>query len=383
MQMPRCALVLAVVMATSAPGCREGLSPYVPETEEPDTSAVRRLTFSAGNDTDPVFITADSVVYAAESFPGIPTGRGLLVATSIRGGTARLVLADVQGPSALGPRWLAQPARSPTGDRFAFIEVASIATPAPVVGAEPCPVREPLLDSLVLRVRSASSAGPLSPADPVLPIRLEGRDPRQKAGLAGPWDTGLHPFQATFLEEHDLPLHPSWSHDGLRVVFSDGLGLHVWNGNNTVQPVALPGTADAVSPGWSPDGEWIAFTRLERGDVTRVACAISVGNTTQTQNRTGWAITGRRLELVRPDGSALRTLGEGQDPAWSPDSRTLFVRRAGAIWAVPVDGGVPRLVPGTEGGRQPAAAPDGRHLAFARPGADPDTRDIWVVRLAR
>ena len=376
--------VLLVTLASGAPsGCREGLAPFAPETEEPDTSAVRRLTFNPGEDVDPVFLSNDSVMYAAESFPGIPGGRGLLVVTSIHGGAARLLLADVQGQTALGPRWLAQPARSPFLDRLAFIEVASIATPLTVTGAEPCPVREPLLDSLVLRILTTPSAGPLSPTDPARAVRLEGRDPRQKAGLTGPWETGLHPFQATFLQDRKLPLHPSWSRDGVRIVFSDGLGLHLWNGNSAIAPVALAGTSDGVSPSWSPDGEWIAFTRLVRGEATRAACAVSAGNTTQTQNRTGWDITARRLELIRPDGNGTRTLGEGEDPAWSADSRTIFVRRAGAIWAVPLDGNAPTLVPGTEGGRQPAVAPDSRHLVFVRPGSNPDTHDVWVVRLAR
>ncbi|NIP18617.1 MAG: hypothetical protein GWM87_10990 [Xanthomonadales bacterium] len=58
-------------------------------------------------------------------------------------------------------------------------------------------------------------------------------------------------------------------------------------------------------PVWSPDGQWIAFA----------------------SNRAGPELTGQ-VWLIRPDGSGLRQLTEGEwshvQPAWSADSRSIF-----------------------------------------------------------
>ncbi|MCI0432916.1 MAG: hypothetical protein L0271_04605 [Gemmatimonadetes bacterium] len=374
--------VLAATAALWSMGCRDGPGPFQPDPLVPDSAAVRQLTFSPGHDADPAFLSDDSLVYVAESFPGIPSGRGLLVSLSIGHGTARPFLPDVQGSGVGGPRWIVQPAIAGTTDRIAFVEVPGVATPAIAAGMDACLIAEPLLDSLVVRVRARTATGPLSPADPTVAIRLDGRDARQKAGLPGPWDTNMHPFQTVFAEESQWPVHPSWSPDGRSLAFSDGLRLLVWTVDGGA-PVELPGTDDGVSPTWSPDGAWIAYTRLVRGASARQPCPIRAGATVQIQNRTSWFIDARRIELIRPDGSEHRSPGEGEDPAWSPDSRVLYVRRAGAIHTLPIDGGAATVVTGTELGRQPAVSPDGHRIAFLRWGADPTRYDVWIARLAR
>jgi hypothetical protein len=99
------------------------------------------------------------------------------------------------------------------------------------------------------------------------------------------------------------------------------------------------------------------------------------------QERTEYPILDRIVTLVRPDGSDLREVGSGDDPAWHPDATGLVYRRDGRLWISSLDGSGTVEIPGTEGGREPAVSPDGRSVAFARIDPGVMTHDIWVVEL--
>ena len=123
-------------------------------------------------------------------------------------------------------------------------------------------------------------------------------------------------------------------------------------------------------PSWSPDGQWIAFSR---------------------------AVDGRRsVYVVRPSGKGEHLLiSRGSAPAWAPDGRTIAYRTGCRILLVTPTGTdvTPRRLRRCirSGGSvlgeigPPVWSPDGRKLAFSAPGRDRPVRsgDSWNVRHRR
>jgi TolB protein len=176
----------------------------------------------------------------------------------------------------------------------------------------------------------------------------------------------------------------SWSPYGDEIVYaSDEFGdssLYIVGADGSNPRLLVYGPYDqaAWDPAWSPDGQWIAFTREvdDRGDTD--------------------------LFLIRPDGSGLHRVLErpGQElgPSWSPDGRTLaftgsdpVVLTGGgtgwyftghSIYTVPAAGGtVTRLTQATHDG-SPAWSPDGRLIAFQRHVLVPEQTDetrLWLM----
>jgi hypothetical protein len=375
-------MLLAGLVLASAAACRDGQAPFALRDEAVDSTLALQLTTSSGTDEQPAWSGDGSLIfYSGETFPGLPPGRGLLLSLPRHGGVASLALPSLQGGGAGGPRWLAAPVPSPDGQRLAYFEMASVAQPGTVVSQQDCAYPEPLLDSLVLRVRRIAGTGPLL-NDPAEAIPLQGRHPGQRTGGTGPFTLRTFPFQRRFAEDRLLALRPSWSPDGTGIVYSDGLQLLFWR-VGVLPPIELPGTHDGVSPAWSPDGLWIAYTRLERSDSAVSTCSVGTPALAIQHNRIGYAERPPLVVLTRPDGSEERVLTQGEEPAWSVDSRSLFVVRNGRIWRVSTDGGTPVEIPGTQSGRGPAASPDGARLVFARPRTNPLQYDLWSVPLAR
>lgn len=95
---------------------------------------------------------------------------------------------------------------------------------------------------------------------------------------------------------------PCWSPDGRTICFSTRI-----SGRRTLATIPAAGgpvrrlkTGGAVNPSepaWSPDGRWIAFT-AQRG--------------------------GFEICVVPAGGGTARTVAAGEDPSWSPNSRTLI-----------------------------------------------------------
>ncbi|MBI4545931.1 MAG: PD40 domain-containing protein [Gemmatimonadetes bacterium] len=376
------ALRLAALLAALAAACREAPAPFdapdrIAEGEQP----LARLSYSLKDDRAPVWAPGgDSVYYAAEGFDPLPRTRGVLVGIPRLGGTADPVLPDVQHPRAT--LWLTTPAVAPAGDRIAYAEVSFLWHPVLCPGALRCSSGDtvalvPPLAEATLRVRRFGETRPPE-QDPGLSVRFAGRF---YDGDAEVYRTRFHPFQRLFVDERALVFRPSWAPDGRRLVYSDGLRLLVWTVGSE-PPVPVPGTEDGVSAAWSPDGSWIAYSRLERADSTKGTCVyLGALGTICVDQRTEYRLGRRLLTLVRPDGRERRELGTGEEPAWAPDGQTLYFRRDNRIWRIRLDGSGAQPVAQTEGGREPAVSPDGRYLAFARRVA-PANHDVWVLSLA-
>ncbi len=99
---------------------------------------------------------------------------------------------------------------------------------------------------------------------------------------------------------------PAWSPDGKKIAFVSrlfpmGMNIYVMDADGT-NPQQLTSTGTNMSPSWSPDGAKIAFAYRESG-------AIQIP----------WDIW-----LMNADGANKRLLASGDDPSWSPDSKTVI-----------------------------------------------------------
>jgi TolB protein len=101
---------------------------------------------------------------------------------------------------------------------------------------------------------------------------------------------------------------PCWSPDGQWICFATKINerrvlAKVPAGGGAMQRIPTPGAPNPTEPDWSPDNKWIAFTS-QTGEFD--ICVVPAG------------------------GGAPTVLVAGEDPSWSPNSRTLiFARRAG------------------------------------------------------
>lgn len=173
-----------------------------------------------------------------------------------------------------------------------------------------------------------------------------------------------------------LAEHPAWMPDGNAFVFSSNVA-GAWSLVRTL----------AASPG-------AAVTVLVSGEVAPMASFPAVAPDGQrlalsTEIRGRWLLATTRL-----DGSQLTLLGEGEQPAWSPEGKRLaFTRAVGTdyhLFLVDADSGghVVQLTSGPNLDTSPAWSPDGKWLVFAsnrgwqgRPDASQHgTRNLFAVR---
>ncbi len=139
------------------------------------------------------------------------------------------------------------------------------------------------------------------------------------------------------------------SPDGTKVamILSKGGSPNVWvcnaNGSNLKQLTATP--EDESSPCWSPDGQWICFaTKIHERRVLAIVPA-----------------AGGAMQQIPTPGAPNPT-----EPDWSPDGKWIaFTSQAGEfdICVVPAAGGTPTVL---VAGEDPSWSPNSRTLIFVR-----------------
>lgn len=384
------ACILAAIAVSLALACRDQVEPYRP-VDRPENPASRaRLTYSPDDDRTPAWsLNGDTVYYSAESeseqvYPAWTPREWILMKQRRTGSAAEIVLPNVQSPDSRAEHWLTSPVPNSAGSSLAFIEISELWAPHTCLlrfGPPRCSPRlseeqsrQPPVRQVKVIARRLEATHALD-EDESLAVDVVGKEGYQTAVIH------YHPFQRLFADEGAVVFRASWAPDGQHLVFSAGLSLYLWRvGDGTAEPI--PNTEDGAWPAWSPDGEWIAFTRIERAGSTEAFCQYTsiMGAVVCTQERTDYLLGRSVLSLVRPDGSDLRELGEGSEPAWFPDGASLVFRRGNMIWSSGIDGTNAEAIPGTEGAREPAVSPDGAYLALAILSDDGDY-DIWTIAL--
>lgn len=139
--------------------------------------------------------------------------------------------------------------------------------------------------------------------------------------------------------EAGLPQYPRFSPDGSQLAYLAQSGhplsglsysLNVFTFSGAGERVLTQGNLGQTVPVWSPDGQWIAFSRLDPGEPDRVVS----GQPPAPQRGNVW--------VVPAAGGAARQVtfldGWARSPAWNRDSRTLaFVTHDGQIGMVSLD----------------------------------------------
>lgn len=390
----RAALFAAVLVVA----CRDVTEVFVAD-DRGGSAAVRpeRLTFSEHDDRAPTWnASSDTVYYAGRNSEFAPEAASTILAVPRAGGVARPVLHNVQsGPDAT--RWLLAPAIAPAGGSIAFVLME------PLRPELPCSAPEVLLcDSDALSLTSirlsgatlhvrAIAEGRALDEDPSLALEFGDIRLDTAVGPGNPtWITQYHPFQLDYLLEFDHPFRASWSPDGSRLATSDGRGILIWDpvGGGVTR---LPGLDDATNPAWSPDGEWIAHTWVERLDSVQSTCVLGESPSLDSlivqcyERRVLYITAPPRIVLTRPDGSDRRVLAEGRDPAWDPEGRLYISGPSRSptdrLRRVDLSTGETIEIEGTEGAREAAISPDGRWVAFSRFVFRTYPRDIYVAAL--
>jgi len=227
--------------------------------------------------------------------------------------------------------------------------------------------------------------------------------------------SGRHVLVPTFADgEGD----PAWTRDGRAFAFygqnSDNVWIHIrWPGTRRERvlrsdyrspPYPRRAYAYILEPTWSPDATRIAVSEggWSYAATIRIVSVTTKKWTSVTKPRRheqdddpAWSPDGRTIAyarwlnsgtpalfLVHPDGSAARRLTNGRSPSWAPDGKRLAFVLGGSVYEIRTDGrGRKRILGGLRnpvvGHFRPLVrwSPDGRKLLYTSGPAD----DVWTA----
>jgi Tol biopolymer transport system component len=183
--------------------------------------------------------------------------------------------------------------------------------------------------------------------------------------------SGLGPLVTTFSSYNGSP---TWSPNGRRVAFEEEAGCSgncwqiyiapVLDTQSNDRPLGRDHSATNLTdltPAWSPNSDWIAFSRGVYGsDVFQIY-------------------------LIHPNGSGLHRLTRPRgltrhvwSPDWSPSGKRIAFTNGKSIFVIDADGRNSRRL---TDGADPAWSPDGSSIVFVRSESQRrDARqDVWVM----
>ncbi len=253
-------------------------------------------------------------------------------------------------------------------------------TPAPKPqAASPAPaVKEAVQAAPQASVAAQPTATSLAPKpSAVKPADVEEISVRS-GRLTGSADVREEPDQAAAvlgqLPEGALVIVTGASGEWYEMVYGGGAGGHGWVAQSAVSfelptatPVPVPPTAVAVAASTASAGTAVTPVSTPAKRPVAVApkpSAPKLGGKLVFQNQNGGAIY-----LMNADGTGLRQLTTGFEPALSPEgTQVAFTRwdEPRGLWVVNADGSNERLVFGANRVRSPTWTPDGAAIIFER-----------------